>query len=132
MSQEVVAVKEVVEFKKSTYIFRSDGIVEIRIKDDVHLELQDALVEFRTLLDRRSYLPMRSLIVPGQNCSVSKDVRDFSNSEEAKRIVNCQAIVVETLAHKIIANFIKNFYKTPIKTQIFSREKEAIKWLAKQ
>ncbi|MFT4601707.1 MAG: hypothetical protein ACI857_001890, partial [Arenicella sp.] len=57
---------------------------------------------------------------------------DYSNSEERRSIVNAQAYVVESLAHKIIVNFMKTFYKTPVKFKVFSDEDEALNWLLKQ
>ncbi|MBD3638902.1 MAG: STAS/SEC14 domain-containing protein [Crocinitomicaceae bacterium] len=129
MVEDVIEVVERVDFKKSTYEFQSDGIVVITIKDDVHLEIEDALEEFRVLLQKQSYHPVKALIIPGENASVSKEVRDFANSAEGKSIMKCQAIVVESLAHRIMANFMKRFYKTPVTIKIFNDKYEALDWL---
>lgn len=132
MLQSIDIIEDIVEFKKSTYFFRNDGVVEIRIKSGVELELNDALVEFRMLMDRRKYLPLKAMIVPGENSSVTKEVRDFANSTEAKSVICAQAIVVEELAHKITANFIQKFYKTPVKINVFNSRSVALDWLHEQ
>ncbi|MFT4603000.1 MAG: hypothetical protein ACI857_003187, partial [Arenicella sp.] len=102
------------EFKKSNWDFYEDGIIRIRIKDNAEIELEDTIIEYNYIKNRPDYLPMRILVIPGKNSTASKEVRDYSNSEERRSIVNAQAYVVESLAHKIIVNFMKTFYKTPV------------------
>jgi hypothetical protein len=120
------------EFKKSNWDFYEDGIIRIRIKDNAEIELEDTIIEYNYIKNRPDYLPMRILVIPGKNSTASKEVRDYSNSEERRSIVNAQAYVVESLAHKIIVNFMKTFYKTPVKFKVFSDEDEALNWLLKQ
>lgn len=120
------------EFKKSNWDFYEDGIIRIRIKDNAEIELEDTIIEYNYIKNRPDYLPMRILVIPGKNSTASKEVRDYSNSEERRSIVNAQAYVVESLAHKIIVNFMKTFYKTPVKFKVFSDEDEALSWLLKQ
>ncbi|UKN03130.1 hypothetical protein K6119_06335 [Paracrocinitomix mangrovi] len=123
---------EVVELNKSIYEFKQGGIVKINIKEDAHVEIEDAMEEFRLLLSKPEYLPAKALIVPGDNASVSKETRDFANSPQGKSVIKCQAIVVHSLPHKIMANFIRRFYKTPVKIKIFDNEKNAVEWLSAQ
>ena len=120
---------ERIEFKKSVYEFREDGIIHIRIKDGIHMELEDSLEEYRFLKTKKEFIPMLFLINPGEDTSVSKEVRDFANSTTAAKITKAQAIVVNSLAHKIMANFIMRFYKTGITIRVFSNEEKAVKWL---
>lgn len=124
---------EIVDVKvlpKSTYYFRKDGLVIIRIKPNVHLEMEDALEEHRFLYaEKAEYLPMRVMIVPGDGATVSKEVRDYSNHPNNTKMIRAEAIVVNSLAHKIMANFITKFYKIPMPIKIFNDEAKAIDWL---
>lgn len=130
MSEQKINIIDIVEFSKTTYYFREDGIIIIRIKDEVHLELEDSKKEQQMLYENKAnYIPMKVMIVPGKNASVSKEVRDYSNAPENAKMIKAEAIVVETLAHKIMANFVKNFYKTPMPIKIFNDEESALKWL---
>jgi hypothetical protein len=123
---------ETIEFDKSIYQFRDDGIVLISIKDGVHVELEDSLAEYDVLIEKKEYLPLRVLIRSGDDTTVSKEVRDYANSAEARSLMNAQALVVNTLAQKIMANFILNFYKVPVKIKLFTNELDAINWLEQQ
>lgn len=132
MPTDTVKIIETVEFEKTIYEFRNDGILFITVKDNVHLEFEDSKAEHDMLLTKPEYLPLKVLIRAGKNASTSKEVRDYANSAEARAIMNAQALVVESLAHKILANFIKRFYKVPVNLQIFNNDESAIEWLKQQ
>lgn len=118
------------EFEKTIYHFRLDGIVEVEIKDNAYIELADALKQEEYLKsEKSSYLPLKLLIVAGEGASVSKEVRDFANQPEATSIILAEAIVVKSYPQKIMANFIKNFYKTPMPIKTFSDKESAVSWL---
>ena len=130
MTSTSVRVTETVEFEKSVYHFREDDIVIIRIKDNVHMELEDSRAEREMLYREKAHLlPMKVMIVPGEHASVSKEVRDYSNAPENTKMIKAEAIVVQALAHKIMANFITKFYKTPMPVKIFNNEEKALEWL---
>lgn len=122
-------IKETIEFPKSIYSFTEEGIVIVSIKDNAHMELVDTLIEYRAMQEKVEYLPARILVKPGQNTSISKEVREFVNKPSSKALVLCQAILVDNLAHKIIANFMMKLYKQPGAFKVFSNEEEAINWL---
>lgn len=129
MIKEAVRVVEIKEFDKSLYEFREDGIIVISIKDGSHMELEDMLKEHRFVLSKQEYLPMRVLVKPGKNTSISKEVREYVNRPDAKKLVYCQAILVDNLAHKIIADFMMRLYRTPGAFKVFSDEDRAIEWV---
>ena len=99
MPTDTVKIIETVEFEKTIYEFRNDGILFITVKDNVHLEFEDSKAEHDMLLTKPEYLPLKVLIRAGKNASTSKEVRDYANSAEARAIMNAQALVVESLAH---------------------------------
>lgn len=121
---------DTIEFPKTTYYFRQDGIVIIRIKPDVHLEVEDSKAEQEMLYREKAHLmPMKVMIIPGEGASVSKEARDYSNAPENTKMIKAEAIVVNALAHKIMANFITKFYKIPMPVKVFNNEKKALDWL---
>ena len=126
---ESLKIVEKIEFEKSEWDFFENGIIRIKIKDNVFMELHDSIKEHNYIKKRTDYLPLKLLIIPGINSSISKEVRDYANRPESLSIVESQALVVKSLAHKVIAKFMINFYKTPIKIKIFSNEQEALNWL---
>lgn len=123
---------ETKEFVKSTWYFYSSGLVRIVTKDNVHIELEDAQEEHAYILTKPDFLPLKFYVIIGKNTTTSKEVRDFANSAERQKTVCAQAYIAESLAHKILVNFMKNFYKVPKKFKVFSNEQEAVKWLLQQ
>ena len=123
---------EVKEFSKSTFEFCEDGIVIIRIKDDVYLELADSMEEHDFLKTKTAYHPLRILVVPGKHMSVSKEVREFATTKEATDIVACQAIVIQALPQRLIASFIMRGNKSTVEFKVFKNESDGIYWLRGQ
>jgi hypothetical protein len=132
MTSHLLNVLEVVEFEKSVYEFCDNGIVMVSIKDNVHMELEDSVKEYDMLMTKTDYIPLKVMIKGGTGSSTSKEVRDYANSYEARKIMKAQALVVKSLAQKIMADFISKFYKIPVNLKIFSDEEKAIEWLKEQ
>lgn len=132
MSTDLVEIVETIEFTKSTYQFREDGIVVITVKDEAHMEMPDMLEEFEGISKMTDFLPMRAVIHPGKSTSVSKEVRDYINTPKAMEVVYCQAILVDNLAHRLVATFIMKIYPVPGKIKLFDKESAAIAWVKAQ
>jgi hypothetical protein len=132
MNNKIGKIIEVKEFDKSNWTFYESGLVKIVTKDNSYIELQDAILEHKYIIQKPEYLPLRFLVIIGENTTTTKEVRDFANDPERQKTVNAQAYIVESLAHKILVNFMKNFYKTPKKFKVFSNEEEAAEWLLSQ
>jgi hypothetical protein len=69
------------------------------------------------------------LFVPGKFASITPEARDFSASQEVYRNAIAKAIVVRTIAHRLIGNFFIRFNRPPAPTLIFTDETEALAWL---
>lgn len=132
LKSKISEIVEVVEFEKSTYHFTSEGIVIVNVHDNANEELKNVKEEHEYLRTKKEYLPLRILVKPGKGTTVTNEVREYVNLPGSMETVNCQAILVDNLAHKIIANFMMRLYKQPNKFKVFSTEKEAVKWLRAQ
>ena len=64
-----------------------------------------------------------------ENVSLSKEARDNAVKIEDQSMLGATAVVVDTLAYKLIANFYLKFNKPKRPYKVFSKEEEAIKWL---
>lgn len=132
MNNKLLEIVETKEFDKSTWYFLASGLVKIVTKDNVEIELKDAIAEHQYILTKPEYLPLRFYVILGSNTSTTKEVRDFANAPERQETVRAQAYIAESLPHKIMVNFMKNFYKTPKQFKVFSNEEDAVKWLLEQ
>lgn len=132
MVKSPLEIIEEITFDKSTYQFSKEGIVIVLVHDHAFVDLPDILAEHKYLKNKTEYLPLRLLVKPGKSTSISSEVREFINLPESMQLVNCQAILVDNLAHKILASFMMKLYKQPNKFKLFSDESQAIDWLRKQ
>ena len=132
MNNKLGTIVEVKEFEKSTWHFYSSKLVKIVTKDNVNIELEDAIKEHQYILTKSDFLPLKFYVILGTNTTTTKEVRDFANAPERQATVTAQAYIAESLPHKILVNFMKNFYKTPKKFKVFYSEDAAIKWLLEQ
>lgn len=93
------------------------------------MELEDSRKEYNVLATKTDFLPAVFLINPGKDTTASKGVRDLVNSKESAKITKAQAIVVDNLAHRIMANFVMKFNNSGIVIKVFSDEAIATEWL---
>ncbi len=64
--------------------------------------------------------------------TVSKESREWGSTEEGQKNLVAQAIVVNSLANRLVGNFIIKFHKPIAKTRLFSDEQTALLWLREQ
>ncbi len=77
---------------------------------------------------------LKRLIVIGPSTEISKEARFYWQkiSNEKRNIVLAEAILVHTLAQKMIANFYFNYIKNRYPTKFFTDIDKAKEWLKMQ
>jgi hypothetical protein len=71
----------------------------------------------------------RSLVTMEDNVSLTSEARAVGASEQSTRPLIAQAIVVSSLATRLLGNFFIRFNKPPNPTRIFSNTNDALDWL---
>ena len=108
-----------------------NGIVFIRIDDNSEVSLQDSK-------DQQAFLKAKYdgrnkhlvLVEPGRYSSISKEAREFSTLPESNNMIMASAVIVKSIAHRIIINFIINFIRQQnMKMRMFDKKEKAIEWL---
>jgi len=108
-----------------------NGIVFIRIDDNSEVSLQDSK-------DQQAFLTAKYdgrnkhlvLVEPGRYTSISKEAREFSTLPESNNMTMASAVIVKSIAHRIIINFIINFIRQQnMKMRMFDDKNKAIEWL---
>jgi hypothetical protein len=123
--------KKHIELAKAHLYLLDDGFTSITFKDKVNFELEDAIEldnytydwvngsSFVTLVDARN---IRS--------NMSHKARDyFAKNEKITNIRKGQAIVVNSLHIKLLANFYMNFHKPSDPVKIFTDYDKAKDWI---
>ena len=108
-------------------------IVKIRFKDDVDFVLEDAIEANQTMIDLADGKPYLSLVdTLSIRSQMSNDAMNhFATDELTKGIRIAEAIVVNSLHNKILANFYLKFTKShnPVKVFNFIDMDKSIEWL---
>ena len=108
---------------------KSNDIVYVTFKDNCNLDipLQMRLLDYyREITDGKL---MHFMFFAAENVSLTKEARDNAVKIEDQSTLGASAVVVDTLAYKLIANFYLKFNKPKRPYKVFSKEDEAIKWL---
>ncbi|MGZ3920884.1 MAG: DUF7793 family protein [Bacteroidia bacterium] len=114
---------------KAEITLHEKNIVKINVMNDVCLEADDILEinKAQSFLIKDNYY--RVLHVCGINSSVSKEARDLLSNKDISKNRLAKAIIINSLAQKIVVNFFIKFNKPPYPTKLFNTESEALRWL---
>jgi len=116
------------KFKWGRVFYLEDDILCIEYIDD-HMVDEDNVMEFRAVFNKEAEnRKLKLLVIPGENTSATREAREHSQRTSINSIG--EAIIIKSLAQRIIANFyisFKNKADYPIK--MFNSKDEAVKWL---
>lgn len=122
-------VYEVLEFPQVKYSFTKEGITIMDVKNDAHLDMEDARLEYEALSRKKDELPLLVLMRAGRNMSTSTESRHFFTKGEGAKLFKAEAIISDSAAHRIMLMLINRISNLPYNIKMFKCEKEAIKWL---
>jgi len=109
--------------------FRNDGITKIVIKNEVEIKLKDSKEIFETLKARFTGEKYLVLVIAGEDATATKEAREFSSTDLASSITIAEAIVIKSIAQKLLVNFTIKFFKPKRAMKMFINEEEALQWL---
>jgi hypothetical protein len=124
-------VLERVKDRISTMEVWDNGIIFYKLEDHVTIELEDSKRQLEFLKERYDGVTkFRVLVESGRFTDISKEAREFSSRPESNAMTKASAVIVKSLAHRIIINFLINFTSQQnMKMRMFTNKKEAIEWL---
>jgi len=115
----------------TAYIFVENGIIfatylkgseiSIEVKKEHHI-LYKQLAEFK---------PMPLLLTIEDDVIIPKETREFARKIEPKQPFSACAVLVTSLAYRILANFYCVFHKPLKPFKVFNDKDSAIEWLEK-
>ncbi|MGZ3901511.1 MAG: DUF7793 family protein, partial [Bacteroidia bacterium] len=115
----------------STIEIWDNGIFYIKLEDHIVVEVEDSKRQLEYL---RAHFDgvnkMRVLVETGQYTDITKEAREFSARPESNAMTMASAVIVKSLAHRLIINFIINFTRQQaMKMRMFDDKEKAIEWL---
>ncbi|TND10487.1 MAG: Uncharacterized protein FD123_129 [Bacteroidetes bacterium] len=117
------------ELEKCHVILLRENLVENKMKEGVHIEVQDvSLIKHanKTITAGRSYAV---LVSSSDFNSVSDDARKLSASPEFVERTVAKALLVHNTATKLVGNTYILVNRPAIPTRMFTCREEAIGWL---
>lgn len=113
----------------STIEFWDNGIVFIKIDDRSQIEIEDMIAQYDFFKSKyNGKTKFRILVESGETTSISKEAREFKSKPENNELAIATAVIVKSLAHRILINFIINLQLNK-KSKMFDNKKRAIDWL---
>lgn len=126
--------KKYIELEKAYLFLIEEGFTILRFKDQVDFEIEDAIeVDDKTyeFVEGKSFVTL----VDARNIrsNISHEAREFfATDKKIVAIRKAQAIVVNNLHSRLIANFYMTFHKPTNPIKIFSDYDKAENWVRKR
>lgn len=111
--------------------FWDNNIIYIKLKDNIQIELEDVQKQYLFLKSKFDGINKHIILVePGLDTGISKEAREFSSKPETNEMTTATAVIVKSLAHRILINFIIKFtHQQTMKMKMFDDKQKAIDWL---
>jgi hypothetical protein len=120
---------QVIEIRCAFLQLRNDGIFQIAMKEHETIHLEDTK-EIRWLkLELCGNVPAPNLFLMRKFSIPDHEARAYASTKESALYRSAEALVIYSLAQKLVANFYLRFNKPIVPTRFFQDEEEAIKWL---
>lgn len=106
-----------------------DGIIRVMLKKDSEIDLPKAQENIDAYIDMIEGKKYAFLIYPEDDSIVyTEEARKNAKVNETLFVKTCVAVIVKSLAHRIIANFYFNFYRPGYPFKVFDKIKDAEAW----
>jgi hypothetical protein len=125
-------INDEVRTKSATFSIIEEGFLRIKILEGSEIDLAESKISHKVSLEITGFKKFVTLIDARATVVVSKEAREWGSSPEAQENMFAQAILVNSIANRLIGNFIIQFYKPIAKTKLFSDELTALTWLKEQ
>jgi hypothetical protein len=108
---------------------RTDGIIHVYFKPhtDLTVTLQEIMLVMYNEVSGGKKMPF--IFQAGEYCTVNKEARDNASRIELLSPTKCSVVYVNTLAHKLIAEFYYKFNKPQQPYKVVWEFSEGIRWL---
>ncbi len=127
--KETITIQQHLDLKTSEVNFRSDGIVNLHIKANKSLTREDTVKMIEYIGEIGEGKKFLILITTGEFSLVDKEAREFGATEAGNRYTLAAAIVVKSLAQKLLGNAYIKVNKPSAPNKLFTDQQKAIDWL---
>ena len=106
-------------------------LVRLSYEDEVDVDLMAAKIDYKLYDEITKGKAFRKLVISGKYTQLSSEAIKFIQAENQKRahLIIAEAIVVRTLAQRLLGNFYYRLQKPNYNIRMFTSEKKALNWL---
>ena len=123
---------EIIDIRIAKIFKREDGIICVQAKDDVDITLTDSKESYAAVVALAKGEMVAVLSLTGSGNSITEEVQKDWTAKRDNNIVFAEAVVAKSLAHKLIVNFLVNFYDLGRPMKMFTDEARAVQWLRRK
>jgi hypothetical protein len=111
------------------YTVIEEPIYLCRMLEGAEVDVKESDENFMAMIEISESQPYAVLVDARVPTTITKEAREKSGMGEQKKNLIAMAIVVTSLANRIVGNFIIRFHALDIPTKLFSDYDEALNWL---
>ena len=97
--------------------------------DNLEIDLNDVNENYEASVKLTQDKNFLSLVIAAPFTTITKEARDAANREFMYKNTVVQAIIVQSIANRIMGNFLIKFYKPFCPLKLFKSREEAVAWL---
>ena len=119
----------VIETRTSKTFLREDGIIQSELLPNVEIDLEEAKESVKAGYSVSNGEKRPVLVIFGTVKSLTREARQYFGGQETTEHTSAIALVIGSVASRVIGNFMIGLNKTPYPTRLFTSEDEAVVWL---
>lgn len=120
---------KIIETPTARISLDSDGIVHVMYISNSDIDIKDKKEHHEAFQKLTGGVKHPFLIKAGTNVTFTKEARDYGSKMEPLQPFLSFAIVANTTAYRLLANFYFQFHKPAMPYKVFRNEQDALKWL---
>ncbi|MEO6883929.1 MAG: hypothetical protein ABI199_07880 [Bacteroidia bacterium] len=125
----VVSILRKIEISIGVVSLNDDGILIVKMNENAIVDVAQVKEQHEAALMLTEGKKYAVLIDARATISASPEARAYGALPELYPNILAQAILVNSLANKLMGNFYIKFNKPPVPAQLFQTEKAAMDWL---
>lgn len=119
------------EFSIATARIYANDVFHVYFFSGAYLDMDfvQAVYDFNAEMGGKAYF---NLFEFEPHVDLASEVRDWAANPQGNKNTYADALVINSLPHKLLANFYMRFNKPVKPTKIFNQREKALKWLLSQ
>ena len=122
-------INPILECTHSTYFLREDGILEMQLKADYFFTIKEAKEITENIVFISQNKPHKLLLIAEEHAYSDYETIQYSVTKDSTDPLLALAIVTNSLAQILLANFIIKIVNPAIPAKLFRKKEDAEKWL---